>query len=349
MGNSLLDMEEDGVAYGLGGLKIMIYGGNTLGKTPQAMRFPKPFLLMGESGGSALKGYKKSMKTKKIFIETIKELTDEKTLDQMKEKFQTIVIDTVEDIIELFEIAICRQYGVSDVGEVQQAQKGNPNGYTVCRKEFKQQINLLTSCGYTVIFIAHEETIQLPTGKNDKDGNAITKDFIQPKGSKGDKSSSRFIRDICDFRFFIMYGGEDKETNKEIMSKAYCSQTDAFYAGSRFNIKPLINPFTAEALIEAIEEAQKKSAEDYGAELIAYSRNTNNYTAKDYANDINPYMTKLYSLYPQLVLDIVSSQLGVKGKVSQATEDQLTELETIYNNLVDLATERGIYVDTLGE
>ena len=29
-----------------------------------------------------------------------------------------------------------------------------------------------------------------------------------------------------------------------------------------------------------------------------------------------------------------------------ATEDQLTELETVYNNLVDLATDRGIYVDT---
>lgn len=349
MGNSLLDMEEDGVAYGLGGLKIMIYGGNTLGKTPQAMRFPKPLLLMGESGGSALKGHKKLMKSKKTFVDTVKELTDEKTLDQMKEKFQTIVIDTVEDIIELFEIAICRQYGVSDVGEIQQLQKGNPNGYTVYRKEFKQQINLLTGCGYTVIFIAHEESVQLPTGENDKDGNAITRDFIQPKGSRGDKSSSRFIRDICDFRFFVMSSGADKETNKTIMSRAYCVQTDAFYAGSRFNVQPLINPFTAENVITAIEEAQKKSAEDYGAELIVYSRNTNNYTAKDYINDIEPYMTKLYSLYPQLVIDIVAKQFGEKFKIKNATEDQLTELETVYNNLVDLATERGIYVDTLGE
>jgi len=344
--SSLLDLEEEGVSYGLEGLKIMIYGGNTLGKTPQAMRFPKPLLLMGESGGSALKGYKKLMKTKKTFIETVKDLTDDKTLVKMKEKFQTIVLDCVEDIIELFEVALCKQYGVSDVGEIQQLQKGNPNGYAVYRKEFKQQINLLTGCGYTVIFIAHEESVQIPTGQNDKDGNAITKDFIQPKGSKGDKSSSRFIRDICDFRFFIMSSGFDKETNKTIMSKAYCVQTDAFYAGSRFNVQPIINPFTAENIIKAIEDAQKKSAEDYGSELVIYSRNTEKYTAEDYVKDIKPYMTKLYSLYPQLVLDIVEKQLGEKAKISQATNDQLTELETIYNNLVDLATDRGIYVDT---
>lgn len=347
---SLLDLEEEGVSYGLEGLKIMIYGSNSLGKTPQAMRFPKPLLLMGESGGSALKGHKKLMKTKKTFIETVKELTDDKTLDKMKEKFQTIVLDCVEDIIELFEIALCKQYGVSDVGEIQQLQKGNPNGYSVYRKEFKQQINLLTGCGYTVIFIAHEESVQIPTGQNDKDGNAITKDFIQPKGSKGDKSSSRFIRDICDFRFFIMSSGVDRETNKTIMSKAYCVQTDAFYAGSRFNVQPMINPFTAENVIKAIEDAQKKSAEEYGSELVTYSRNTETYTAEDYVKDIKPYMTKLYSLYPQLVLDIVEKQLGEKAKISQATNDQLTELETIYNNLVDLATDRGIYVDTsIGE
>ena len=342
---SLLDMEEEGVIYGLEGLKIMIYGGNTLGKTPQSMRFPKPLLLMGETGGSALKGLKRHIKSKKVFLDTVKELTDEKTLTQMKEKINTVVVDTVEDIIELFEIALCKEYGVKDVGEIQGLQKGNPNGYSVYRKEFKQQINLLTGCGYTVIFIAHEEKVPVPTGENDKDGKAITKDFIQPKGSNGDKSSSRFIRDICDFRFFVRSSGVDKTTNKAIMSQAWCVETDAFYAGSRFNCKPVINPFTAENIIEAIEEAQKKSAEDYGSDLVAYSRNTDNYTKADYLTDIKPYMTRLFEVYPQLVLEIVESQLGAKVKVSDAREDQLVELETIYNKLVDLSVDRGIYVD----
>lgn len=336
--------EEEDVSYGLEGIKILIYGGNTLGKTPQAMKFPKPLLLMGESGGGAIKGHKKLMSSKKAFVDMVKQLTDEKTLDQVKQNVQTVILDTVEDIIELFETAICKEYGVKDVGEIQQLQKGNPNGYSVYRREFKQYINLLTGCGYTVIFIAHEETVEVPIGKQDEKGNEITKTFIQPKGSKGDKSSSRFIRDLCDFRFFIRSNGVDRETNKTIMSSAWCVQTDSFYAGSRFNIVPIVNPFTADNVIKAIEDAQKKSAEEQDSGLKVFERNTSGYTKEDYLKDIKPYMEKLYGMYPNLVLDIVQAQLGDK-KVSEATDEQLVELETIYNNLSSLALDRGIIVD----
>ena len=178
MGNIFLDMEEEGVCYGLEGLKILIYGGDTLGKTPQAMRFPKPVLFMAESGGSALKGMKMPIMSKKDFTKAVADLTDPKTLDAVKEKVKTIVIDTVEDVVELFKAAVCAKYGVEDVGQVQQAEKGNPNGYNLYRTQFKKQINLLTSSGYTVIFISHEETIQVSTGEFDDKGNELTRPFI---------------------------------------------------------------------------------------------------------------------------------------------------------------------------
>lgn len=343
--NELLALEEEEVSYGIEGLKILIYGSNNLGKTPQAFKFPKPLLLMGEAGGSALKGYKKAMTSKRVFLNAVKDLTDEKTLTKMKEKYQTIILDCVEDIIDLFEIAICREYGVKDVGEIQQLEKGNPNGYSVYRREFKQNINLLTSCGYTVIFIAHEETIEIPTGKKDSKGNDITRSFIQPKGSKGEKSSSRFIKDLCDFRFYIKSSGVDPETNKTIMSKAWCVQTDEFYAGSKFDIIPVINPFTADNLIKEMTEAQKRTAEEQDSGLKVFERNTDSYKREDYLRDIHPYVTKLFPLYKELVLQIIAEQLGDDKKVSDATDEQLVELETIYNNLSSLALDRGIVVD----
>lgn len=333
----LLALEEDSVSYGLEGLKILIYGKNTLGKTPQSMKFPKPLLIMGESGGSALKGFKVKTNSKKDFVDTIMQLTNEKTFPKMKEKFQTIVIDTIEDIIELYETALAREFGVRDVGEIQKLEKGNPNGYSVYRKEFKQHINMLTSCGYTVIFIAHEETVEI-----ERDGKTVN--FIQPKGSKGDKSASRFIRDLCDFRFYIKSNGVDKETKKTIMSTAWCVETDEFYAGSRFSIQSFVNPFTAENLIEAIEKAQKKSAEEQDSDLKEFKVETNNYTKEDYFEIIKPYVIKLNKLYPELVIEIIESQLGEGVKVSQATDEQLIELETIYTRLVNLACERGIVV-----
>ena len=151
---NLLGLEESGVSYGIEGLKILIYGGNTLGKTPQAMRFPKPLLLMGEAGGTAIKGYKVPIKQKKDFVDVVKQLTDEKTMEQMKEKFQTIVIDTATDIIEIYANATAREYGVRDVSEMN-ADLSLPNGYALYRTSFKSDINKLCSCGYTVIFISH--------------------------------------------------------------------------------------------------------------------------------------------------------------------------------------------------
>lgn len=340
--DSLLDMEMSDIVGGLEGIKILIYGRNTLGKTPNAMKFPKSLLLMGESGGSAIRGYKKAIRSKKDFVKTVAELTNEKTLEQMKEKFQTIVIDTVEDIIELFETALAREYGVKDIGEIQQLERGNPNGYTVCRKDFKQQINLLTSCGYTIIFIAHEGTMKR---KKIVDGKEVEYDWIIPKGSKGDNASSTFIRDLCDYRFYIKGNGIDPETKKTIMSTAWCVETDEFYAGSRFPMPSFINPFTAENIIEAIKKSQEQSAEEQNSDLQVYKINTDNYTKEDYFEIIKPYIKKLNGLYPDDTMYIVEQSLGVGNRVSKATDEQLSELETIYCNLVSLACDHGIVVD----
>lgn len=346
--DSLLDLEISEVEGGLEGIKILVYGRNTLGKTPQAMRFPKSLLLMGETGGSAIKGYKKHIKKKADFVDIVKQLTNEKTLDDMREKFQTIVLDTVEDIIELFETALAREYGVKDIGEIQQLEKGNPNGYTVCRKDFKQQINMLTGCGYTVIFIMHEEVI-----KKTKivDGKEVEYEFIVPKGSKGDKSSGRFIKDLCDFRFYIKGNGIDTSTNKTIMSTAWCVETDEFYAGSRFPIQSYINPFTAEGIIEAIEKAQQASAEEQNSRLKTFEVDRSSYTKEDYLELIKPYFSKLIKMYPHDIEYIQEKSLGVDDdgklrKISSATDDEISNLEDIYCNLVSFACDKGIYIET---
>lgn len=335
MGNlNLLQLEETGISYGIEGMKILFYGGNTRGKTPQAMRFPKPLLLMGEAGGSGIKGHKVPITSKKDFVDVVKQLTDQKTFNDMKEKFQTIILDCAEDIVDVYKTSVAREYGCREVGEVQQAQKGNPNGYALYRTSFKADINKLCSYGYTVIFISHEEEIELDNGKT----------YLQPKGTSNVKDSMRFIKDLCDFRFYIKANGIDKESGKTIMSTAYCTETDKFYAGSRFDIVPIVNPFNAENIIEAITEAQKKSAENYGADLVSFEITDDGYTKQDYLESIEPYVSKLFELYPDEVIGIIEAQLGEGVKVSDAKDSQLVELETIYTNLVSMARDRNIEV-----
>lgn len=345
MGIDLLGLEETGVTYGIEGLKILIYGGNTLGKTPQSMRFPKPLLLMGEAGGTAIKGYKQSIKSKKDFVDIVKQLTDEKTMPQMKEKFQTIVVDTATDIIEIYAQATAREYGVKDVSEMN-SNSDMPNGYALYRTAFKNDINKLCSCGYTVIFIMHEELVeikeqQVVNGKIKAVGNGVFK--IVPKGSNSVKDSARFLKDMCDFRFYIKGNGTDEKTGKTIMSTAYAHETAEYYAGSRFDIEPIINPFTAENLITAMENAQKRSAEEYGADLVEFSMENNGYTKDDYIRDIEPICNACYNVYPDETISIIEKQLG-DIPITEAKESQLVELETIYNNLVAFAQERHIEI-----
>ena len=197
----------------------------------------------------------------------------------------------------------------------------------------KWDSNNVCGFGYTVIFISHEETIER------EDGTLYT----QPKGSSNIKDSTRFIKDLCDFRFYIKSNGVDKETGKTIMSTAYCTETESFYAGSRFDIVPVVNPFSSENIINAIIDAQKRSAENAGAELVEFKL-SEGYTKQDYLDDIKPYAMKLSDLYPEESAAIVESQLGANKRISEAREDQLVELETIYNNLVALAQSRGVTV-----
>ena len=66
----------------------------------------------------------------------------------MQEKYQTIVIDTVENLVDLAEQATCQEFGVRDLSEI----TGRQNGYSIYRKDFKTQVNKLCSYGYTCCF-----------------------------------------------------------------------------------------------------------------------------------------------------------------------------------------------------
>ena len=331
----LLNLEDEGMVGSLEGQKILIYSGNNQGKTYQASRMPKPLLFMTEAGGNAVRCPKVAVTKWATFKDFVKQLTNDKTIDQMKEKFQTIIIDTLENLVQLAEQATCVEFGVRDLSEI----SGRQNGYAIYRKDFKNQINLLCSFGYTVLFIDHEETVELEDELTGEKYN-----FIQPKGSGNIKSSTRFIRDLCDFCFYLK-GNNLDENGDVIPSTAICKQTKHVFARSRYAIQTFIDPFTAKNMEEAIIKAIEKSAENEGSELSNWKLDTSEYTAKDWIGMIQPYFVAIYKKYPDVVTQIVAQQLGEGVKVSQATDEQLVELETIYNKMVSYACDMGIVVD----
>ncbi len=323
----------------LKGQKIMIYGSNRTGKTFQATRMEKPALLMTEAGGNARNCPKFPITDWDDFTTIVKQFTSK--YEKASELYQTIIIDTAEELVALVEQKVAKRFGVLDVGMVQDAEDGNPNGYSLARNMFRQQVNLLTKFGYTVVFLLHE-TI------DEKYVDPITGDTttkLIPFNSNKEKGSTRFLRNLCDFIIYVQSQGVDPQTNEVIYSKALCKETKNVFAGSRYAIQTYINPFTAEGLKEAVEKAIKKTAEDEGVGITEFKQNFESYTKENYFEMIKPYMGKLFQLYPNYVTDVVEKELGNGRKLTSATDDEITELGNIYSEFVSFSCDRGLVIE----
>lgn len=332
---NLLELEETGMTGSLAGQKALVYGGNSLGKTFQSAKMPKPLLLMTEAGGNGVKCKKLPVNKWATFKDVVKQLTDEKTLDQMKEEYFTIIIDTLENLVGLAEQSVCTEFGVRDLSEI----SGKQNGYSIYRKDFKTQVNKLCSCGYFVLFIDHEETVELEDPINGDKYN-----FVQPKGSGNIKSSTRFVRDMCDFTFYA-FGGEVDENGDAIPSTLLCKQTKHAFARSRYAIQTFVKPFTAKNLEDAIIKAIEKSANNEGANLSDWKPSTTDYTAQDWIDMIKPYYKAIYKKDSEKAKAIVENELGPGAKISEAIDEQKMELENIYNQMVTHACDMGLVVE----
>ena len=107
---NLRNLSNVGMVTSLKGQKIFLYGGNDLGKTYQACHLPKPLLIMTEAGGNAVNCPKVSVTKWGVFKDLVNQLTSEKTdkddkdgraeWETMQELYQTIIIDTVDNLIE---------------------------------------------------------------------------------------------------------------------------------------------------------------------------------------------------------------------------------------------------------
>lgn len=322
----------------LKGQKIFLFGGNDVGKTFQSTRMEKPLLLMAESGGNARNCPKFPINDWDDFTTIISQLTSD--IKKSEELYQTIIIDTVEELVNIVESKVARRYGVLEVGMVQKAHKDNPNGYSLARNMFKQQINLLTKYGFTVIFISHADEIDY---EDPYTGETYKK--VIPYNSNKEKGSTKFVRNLSDFVIYLKEQGVNKDTNETIYSKAICKETKNIFARARYAMPTEIPVFTAESLKETIERAIQKTAENEGAGLTEFKNNLYDYTKEDYFEMIKPYVEKLYKLYPDYVIDTISSQLGDGRQIKSATDEEVTELGNIYSEFVAFSCDRGIVIE----
>jgi len=326
MAKDLLSLEDENVVGSLKGVVEVWYGSNNTGKTYNAIKNEKALLLQCEAGGRGVSGKKVGCATWKDFMDYVKQLTDPKKLEAMQERYECIVIDTLENMCMLSDNAICQNFGVSALSEI----TGKSNGYVLSRSQIAMAINkLTTACGYRVIFISHEEIIDIEdeiTGQERK--------FIIPKGSNNEKASARFVRDMADFVIYLKANPYDVENDKEVLSTAIYKRTKSVFARARFSDLPFLLPnFNAKQHQEILLEAIKKRAEKEGCGVTDYEVEKPQ-TKEEWMEQIKPLLVKIHGFSPDTAVEIVENQLGEGVRVSQATDDDLIKLENIYNQML---------------
>lgn len=318
----LLSLEAEEVVGSLKSVVEVWVGGNNVGKTYNASKMPKPLIIATEAGGRGVNCLKAKVTKWGEFIDLVNQLTNPKTLDEMLNKYETLIIDTLENMTMLSDNSVSQSFGVATLGEIQ----GKQNGYVISRTQIAMAIQKLTSVGYHVIFLTHEEVIDETdeiTGEEYK--------FIIPKGSNNEKASARFIRDMADFVVYLKANPYDVENDKEVLSTAIYKRTKNVFARARFSDLPFCLPnFNAKAHQEILLEAIKKRAEREECGVTDYEV-TKPTSLEEWISEIKPIMQKVYKFNPDKSIEIVESQLGVGKKLSSATEDDLIKLENIYN------------------
>ena len=149
MAIDLLNLQPSVISRDLKGKFVCIYSIPKAGKTSLACQFPKNLLFGFEHGWNAISGAMAVDITKwsefKLYLRQLEKA-------ELKEKYNTITIDTVGLAWEMCEQYICTQNGVQKISDIPWG-----GGYTACKKEFESCLRKITQLGYGLVIIAHCE------------------------------------------------------------------------------------------------------------------------------------------------------------------------------------------------
>lgn len=312
----IFNPQETKVIKGLGGKIITIYGISGTGKTKQCSKLSKPLFLNFETGTNAIGGLRMlTIEKWSDFIKYNNQLTGKNTIEKAREMYDTVVLDSIDAMENLAVDFVCKREGVTSIGEIPHGK-----GYKLYENVFWNEINRLCLAGYCCVFIGHPKT--------DMSG------FITIKGDQ-----TRTVEPITsrsDIVAYLQPMGVD-ENGKPVHSMAWFTQTDQFFARSRFEqIAPYIEEFTAEnfnkAIIDAIETEEALVGSENTATFDEFNK-ANKITRKTY-EELQEEMKTLGNLlaergYAEDRDIIISKRCGEGIKASSLKRDQTDIMEAL--------------------
>lgn len=321
MGNSLLDIQPHVVSRDLRGYSVLLYGEPKSGKTTTASKFPGALVLAFEKGYNAIPGIMaKPMNSWGDFRKTLSELRDE----AVKQRFQTVVIDTADIAYQYCEKYICNRE--SDATHSYETISDIPfgKGFKMAQLEFDECIRKILQMDYGLVLISHAQD------KSFKDEQGVEYNLIIP-------TLENKARLVCERTCDIIGYSRIIDTEEGAKTKLFLRGTPRFVAGSRFAyIEPVID-FSYDNLVGAIGDAVDKEAAMNGNQYVTSER-VSLHTEEpvydfeammsEFSSIVGTLMEKDQSYAPRISA-IVDTHLGKGKKVGDCTAEQAPQLDLI--------------------
>lgn len=149
---ALLPTNKSQPKQNLGEFRILAYGAPKVGKTTWASKFPAAIFLCTEAGHNAVEVYKVDVPSWEVLLEACREITE------AKHGFETLVVDTLDNMWQLCRDYICRRYKVEFEGDLQYGK-----GYALVLNEFTRVINKLSMLPFGLVMISHADVEEIET------------------------------------------------------------------------------------------------------------------------------------------------------------------------------------------
>ena len=324
----LLDIKPHQVSRDLRGYSVFLYGAPKTGKTTIACQFPGALLLAFEKGYSTIGGVLAQpinswSEFKKLFVE----FKD----PAVKERYQTIVIDTADIAYSYFEKYICTRESDAKHSYQNVADIPYGKGYSMAMDEFDECIRKILQLGYGLVIISHDQDKTMKN-ENGEEYNQIIPTL--------DKRARLVCERTCDIIGYCREV-EDQEGHKTV--RMFMRETSRYVAGSRFKYTPDSIELSYDNLVKAIADAIDEQ------ERVSKGTTTNSFNnlhTDDIEYDFPALMKEvqqtvgaLMSGHPEMehkIVSIVDKHLGKGKKVSDCTPDQAALVDLILYDLKHL-------------
>lgn len=322
MPKHLWEVEPNVISRDLKGKYVLLYGKPKSGKTTAACSFPGAILFAFERGYNAIdKAFPYDISKWSEYKSAIRDLEDPRT----KERFQTVIIDTISIAWDLCEQYVCAQNGVQKIADIAWG-----GGYVACKKEFESCLRKITQLGYGVVLIAHSAS------RIEKDAEGSEREIIYPELPRRAAEICNGIVDI------IGYIGTEYTTEGEAMRYLYTRETPTLFAGSRFKyLAPKIK-FGYDELVKAIGEAIDKSEELDGAivmdhaPIVTVEENVDFNSVRKEAEELWTKLIGKDENNAVIILKKIEMIMGHKMKLSEFTEDQKDLLALVVSEMREM-------------